>query len=414
VVRLQTSGVPLVVIQSRAQEIMPAAPTHTADEDVRRVGEYQPDRSAETPNTVPPSAADRLLPYVRILAGLAMIAALWWGQVVWIPLVLSILISYALEPVVAYLVSHRVPRRLGVPILLGAIVTSVAGGAYVLRGEAVVFVERLPLAAHTVAQAIQGATRGAPETVSKVQAAARELASATSSTTSKGPHDGVMPVRIEEPTFRWSDWLWQESHGALAFAGQMFAVLCLVYYLLAAGDLYKRKLVRMVPTLSNKKVTVEILAEIDRQIERFLLARLVISLIVGVVVWIAFRLLGLEEAGVWGVLSALLFAIPIVGPIVIVVATAVAAFVQFGSLEMGLGVGGLCVAIGAVEGNVLTPWLMSRVGAMNTVAVFVSLLFWGWIWGVWGLLLAIPITAAMKAVCERIPDYSAVAELLKK
>jgi predicted PurR-regulated permease PerM len=140
----------------------------------------------------------------------------------------------------------------------------------------------------------------------------------------------------------------------------------------------------------------------------------VISLVVGVVAWLAFRLLGLENAGVWGVLAAILFAIPIVGPTVVVVGAALAAFVQFGSLEMAAAVGGLCLTIGALEANVLTPWLMSRVGRMNAVAVFVSLLFWGWIWGVWGLLLAVPITAAAKAICERIPDFGAVAELLRE
>ena len=372
------------------------------------------DLAVDTINPTLPSAAERLLPYVRILAGLAILAALWWGQVVWIPLVLSVLISYALEPVVAFLVSHHVPRAIGVPLLLSALLIIGGGGAYMLRGEASDFVDRLPVAAHAIAQALQGATGGAPGAVSKVQEAARELESAASGATKKSVRDGVTPVRIEEPTFRWSDWLWQGSHGAMAFAGQMFAVVCLVYYLLAAGDLYKRKLVRMVPTLSHKKVTVEILAEIDRQIERFLLARVVISVIVGVVVWVAFLLIGVEEAGVWGVLSALLFAIPIVGPVLIVVAAALGTFVQFGSVGMALGVGGLCVVIGAIEGNVLTPWLMSRVGEMNAVAVFVSLLFWGWIWGVWGLLLAVPITAAMKAVCDRIPDFSAVAELLKE
>ena len=96
-----------------------------------------------------------------------------------------------------------------------------------------------------------------------------------------------------------------------------------------------------------------------------------------------------------------------------VVAATIAAFVQFGSLSIAAGVGALCVAIAAVEGNVLTPWLMSRVGEMNAAAVFVSLLFWGWIWGVWGLLLAVPITAAAKAVCERVPDLAVFAELLK-
>ena len=358
--------------------------------------------------------AERLGPYVRIIAALAIIAGLWAGQAVWIPLVLSVLISYALEPVVALFASHHLPRPVGVPLVLVIVMGGGGAGAYVLRGEASAFVDRLPAASHTVAEAIRGMSRGGRGTVSKVQDAARELEAAASGTTTRNQRDGVTPVRIEEPTFRWSNWLWQGSHGAIVFAGQMFAVLCLVYYLLAAGDLYKRKLVRIVPSFSDKKHAVEILAEIDRQIERFLLARVAISLIVGLAVWFAFRLLGMEEAGVWGVISAVLFAVPIVGPILIVIAAAVAAFVQFGTVGMALGVGGLCVAIGALEGNVLTPWLMSRVGEMNAVAVFVSLLFWGWIWGVWGLLLAVPITAAIKAVCERVPAFIAVAELLKE
>jgi predicted PurR-regulated permease PerM len=305
------------------------------------------------------------------------------------------------------------PRAIAVPTLLVAILVVGGAGAYELRGEAVAFLDRLPAAAHTIAEAIQGATRGSPGTMAKVQAAARELEAAARKATTKNAQDGITPVRIEEPTFKWSDWIWQGSHGALEFAAQMIAVLCLVYYLLLCGDLYKRKLVRIVPTLSDKRLTVEILAEIDRQIERFLLARAVISIVVGVMVGVAFRLLGLEEAGVWAVLSAVLFAVPLIGPTAIVVGSAIAAFLQFGSVGMVAAITGVTVAIGALEGNLLTPWLMSRFGEMNAVAVFVSLLFWGWIWGAWGLLLAVPITAVAKAICERIPEFNAFAELLK-
>ncbi len=192
-------------------------------------------------------------------------------------------------------------------------------------------------------------------------------------------------------------------------------VLCLVYYLLTSGDLYKRKLVRIVgPSLSRKKITVQILEEIDRQIELFLLARLFISVIVGAIVWIGFWLLGLREAGIWGLVAAVLFAVPYVGPAVVTCGAAVAGFVQFGSLSMAAAAGGLSLTIAVVEGNVLTPWLLSRTGRMNAVAVFVSLLFWGWIWGVWGLLLAVPIMVALKAVCERVDDLSSYAELLKE
>jgi predicted PurR-regulated permease PerM len=365
--------------------------------------------------TAAPAETRREVALVQwIVPTLALIGALWWAQIVLIPVVLSVLISYALEPFVERLERLRLPRALAVPLLLSALIGIGVGGAYAMRGEVVAFLDRLPSAAHVVAQAMQGVTRGSPGTMAKVRDAARELETAAAGAPQSRPaRDGVTPVRIEEPTFKWSDWLWQGSRGTLEFAGQMFAVLCLIYYMLAAGDLYKRKIVRIVPTLSNKKVTVEILAEIDRKIERFLQARIVISLIIGVVVWLAFSALGLEEAGVWGVLSAVLFAIPYVGPTIVVVAASVAAFVQFGSINMAAAVASVTIFIGAVEGNVLTPWLMSRVGEMNAVAVFVSLLFWGWIWGVWGLFLAVPITAAAKAICERIPDFNGVAELLK-
>jgi predicted PurR-regulated permease PerM len=351
-----------------------------------------------------------------ILPALALTGALWWAQAVFIPIVVSVLISYALEPIVKRLESWHVRRAVAVPIIMCSLIAGASGTAYALRSEAVAFLDHLPSAAHTIAEAVRGSTRGAPGgTVARVQEAARELETAASSATKKkDAHDGVTPVRIEEPTFRWSNWFWQGSYGALEFAGQMVAVLFLVYYMLAAGDLYKRKMVHIVPTLTNKKITVQILAEIDRQIERFLLARVAISAIVGVAIWLSFRLFGLEEAGVWGVLAAVVFAIPIVGPTVVVIAAALAAFVQFGSIGMALTVFAAGAAIGFVEGYVLTPWLMSRVGEMNAIAVFVSLLFWGWIWGVWGLLLAVPMTAAMKAVCERIPDFNAFAELLKE
>lgn len=350
----------------------------------------------------------------RLLAVVAVVGMLWWAQAVMIPLVLSMLISYALEPLVARLESWRLPRALGVPLVMTILLAAGVTGVYGLAGEAASFIERLPAGAHVVATTIQRATRGAPGPVTRVQQAAAEIENATTAATKKPSRDGVTAVRIEEPTFKWSNWLWQGSHGALEFSGQLIAVVCLVYFLLAAGDLYKRKLVRMVPTLADRKITVGILDEIDRQIERFLVARVVISAVVGLAVWLSFRMLGVEEAGVWGVLASVFYAIPILGPTVMVIGAALAAFVQFGTLQMAAAVGGVSLVIGILEGNVLTPWLMSRAGDMNAGAVFVSLMFWGWLWGVWGLLLAVPITAALKAACERIPEFQSWAELLKK
>jgi predicted PurR-regulated permease PerM len=128
--------------------------------------------------------------------------------------------------------------------------------------------------------------------------------------------------------------------------------------------------------------------------------------------WVAFRLLGVEEPGIWALLSALLFPIPVVGHVVVTLTVIVAAFLQFESLGMAVLVGSVTGVIAGVEGNVLTPWLMSRVGDMNAAAVFVSLMFWGWLWGIWGLVLAVPMTAAVKVLCERVDELNPIAELL--
>jgi predicted PurR-regulated permease PerM len=379
----------------------------------------RPDATGESASNPRPvrealGAIERAVSSIRIVPLLMGVGALWWGQTVLIPIVLSVLVSYALEPVVARLQAWRVPRTLGVPLLLGALVAGTGGAIYALRGEAMAFGNRLPDAAHKLAEAIGRQKSDAPGPVAKMQQAANELEKAAATNRQPRPKDGVTSVRIEEPTFKWSDWLWQGSHGAMDMTGQLFAVVCLVYYLLIAGDMYKRKFVRIVgPSMSDKKTTVQILAEIDRQIARFLWTRAVISGAIGAAIWIAFRLLGLEEPGVWAVLSAFLFTVPVVGPVLVILGAGVAGFVQFGTPGMAGVAAGVTAAIAAIEGYVLTPLLMSRVGEMNAVAVFVSLMFWGWMWGIWGLLLAVPMTAAIKAVCERVDDLNAFAELLK-
>jgi predicted PurR-regulated permease PerM len=347
-----------------------------------------------------------------IVVPLLLLAALWWAQAVVIPLVVSLLLSYALEPTIVRLGSLRVPRGIAAPFVLILLLFGAGAGIYGLRGEAEAFAYRLPEGAHAIAQAVRTKTAGPPGPWARIQQAAKELEAAASSRPPRSI-DGVQAVRIEEPTFRWNEWIWQGSHGLFAVVTQLIIVICLTYYLMISGDAYKRKLVRLVgPSMSDKKLTLEILSEIDRQIGRFIWVRVAISAIVGVAVWLTFRLLGLEDAAVSGVLSGILFTIPLVGPALVIVGAAAMGILQTGSLGTAASAAGICAVIAAIEGNLLGPWLLGKVGRMNAVAVFVSLLFWGWLWGGWGLLLAVPITAAIKAVCERVDDWNGFADLL--
>ena len=154
--------------------------------------------------------------------------------------------------------------------------------------------------------------------------------------------------------------------------------------------------------------------DIDDQMRRYLIARLGISVIVAVATWAALAAVGLNQSVMWGIIAGVLNVVPYVGPIAAVVGITLAAFAQFGMLTQTAVAAVLAALIAFVEGNVITPRLIGRAGGMNSVTVFASILFWGWLWGVWGMLLAVPIMTALKAVCGRIDSLRAVAALLSE
>ena len=199
----------------------------------------------------------------------------------------------------------------------------------------------------------------------------------------------------------------------MTFAGQLVTVLFFAYFLMAAGDAFRRKLIKISgPRLSKKKVTVEVLNEITQQVQRYLLVQVFTSILVGVVSWLAFAALGLENPAIWGIAAGVLNSVPYFGPIVVSGGIALVALVQFGTLGMALWVAGVALLITSIEGFLLTPWLIGRTGSMNAVVVFASVIVGGWLWGPWGLLLAVPVVMIVKAVCDHVEDLKPVGELL--
>lgn len=351
---------------------------------------------------------------VTLMAVIAGVAVLHYAQAVFIPLVLGVLISYALDPLVSRLAQVHVPRPLGAAVLILGMVGGGGLGLYQLRGQAQQIVQQLPDGARRLRQTLEQQQGGTTDTLEKVQQAADELEKAADSAgAGAAAPPGVTRVQVEEPLFRVGDYVRWGSMGIVAAAGQLLLVLFLAYFLLATGDLYRRKLVKIVgPSLTKKKITVQILQEIDRQIESFLLVQVFTSAVVGVATWLAFRWIGLEQAAVWGLLAGVFNSIPYVGPVVVSGGTAVIAFLQFGTVEMALFASSVALVITSLEGFLLTPWLTSRAARMNAVAVFVGLLFWGWVWNVWGMLLAVPMLMVIKSVCDHVEDFKGVGELL--
>lgn len=369
---------------------------------------------APAPVTVPMSVEGYSVS-LAVLAVIAVVLALHWAKAVFIPLMLAVMIGYTLSAPVKLLHGWHIPRAIGAALLLLTIVGGSGYAVYMLKGDAVELIETLPEAAEKLRLRLlegKGASEGAME---KVQRAATQLEHAASESGAPAPAAprGVTRVQIEKPKLNVKDYLWMGTKGAIAFVGQLGMVLFLSYFILVSGDNFRRKMVKIAgPTLSSKKITLHVLDDISGQIQRYLLVQLFTSILVGVATWLAFLWIGVEHAAIWGIVAGVLKVIPYLGPVIVTAATLVIAFLQFGTFGMAFLVSGVALFITSIEGYLLTPWLIGRASRMSPVVVFSSVLFWGWLWGVWGLLLGVPIIMILKVVCDRVEDLQPVGELL--
>jgi predicted PurR-regulated permease PerM len=167
------------------------------------------------------------------------------------------------------------------------------------------------------------------------------------------------------------------------------------------------------PAFAQKRLTVEIMNQIAQQIEGFLIARLLLTAIVGVATGLAFWGMGVSQPVMWGVAAGVLNNVPYLGPAIIAAAAALSALVQFDSAYLAFVAGSVSVLIACIEGAVIAPWLLGRAGRMEPGIIFLGLTVFGWLWGIWGLLLAVPIMIVVKAVCDHVEGWGAISELLK-
>jgi predicted PurR-regulated permease PerM len=278
-----------------------------------------------------------------------------------------------------------------------------------LQGQALTVIDQLPAGARKLAAALRKLPGAEPGAIEKVQEAAETLEKSQKPTPAPA---GVTRVQIEEKGFQASTFVWSSSIGLASAANQLVMVLFLTYFMLLSDQLFKRKLVEVVGTLSQKKVTVTVLEDIATQIERFLVIQILTSAAVAVVTGAALWGMGLQQAAFWGLLAGIFNSIPYYGPLLVTAGLSVVGFLQFGTMGMTVAVAGVSLLITALEGLLLTPMLMGRAASMNQVAVFAGMIFWSWTWGVWGLLLAVPMMMVVKVVCDRVEPLQPMGHLL--
>jgi len=372
------------------------------------------------PDEPPPVVVDvdnvavRNLP-LAVLATIAVILLLQFASPVFIPVVLAILISYALAGPVTSMQKRGIPPALGAGIVLLLLLALLGLGTYQLTGQVGQIIDQVPVAAQRVRERLQQNRETSGGVVEKVQRAAKAVdktAAEAAPDTAPSPAR-VTKVEVVQPTFNMMSYVWAGGMTVLSFIGQFALVLFLVYFFLATGDLYKRKLVKIAgPTLSQKKLTVQILDEINRQIESFMRVQVLTSVLVAIVTSVTLWWFGMQQFVVWGLLAGIFNSIPYLGPIFVTGGLGIVAFMQFDSIEKTLMICGAAFLITSLEGFLLTPALMSRASRINSAAIFTGLLFWSWVWGVWGTILAVPMLMMIKAVCDHIEDLQPIGELL--
>lgn len=359
-----------------------------------------------------------------ILATVATLFAIQWAQKFFVPLLLGIFIAYTLNPVVRWLERWHVKRAIGATLVTVLIMGAMGGTLYRLQDEFFNIIDELPALTTKVTRILTNNTKQRT-TIQQVQAAAAEIERAASSATGGDERDSIQKrTRTVPPApapereagasnIRVMDWVLVGSVGLATFLSQATMVVFLVFFLLLAGDTFKRKLVKLTgPSLTRKKVTVHILDDMNNAIQNYMFMLLVTNVLLALLTWAALRAIGLENAGAWAAFAGVAHVIPYFGPLLITIATGAVAFFQFESLRMVILVAGSSLGIATLIGMVVTTYMTGKIAKMNPAAVFVSLLFWGWLWGVWGLLLGVPVVVVLKVVAERVEGMEVVAELL--
>jgi predicted PurR-regulated permease PerM len=332
---------------------------------------------------------------------LLAIAALYFARPLLLPLVLAVLLNLLLSPGV------RALRRLGLPLPLSAGVVMLCAlavlglGVWQLAAPASEWLERAPRSLRQIQEKI----RPLKQSVEQVRKATEQVERAAQ----VGEAPPVREVRVKGESL-----LYQLISHAQDIAVGAFMTLVLLFFLLASDDFFLRKAVRVFPRLRDKIRAVEIGRTIEREIGRYFLTYSLINLGVGVVVAVAMHALNMPNPVLWGVMVAVLNFVPYLGPAISLGVIATVSLLTFDTLQQAIWPPLAYLVIEGIEGNVVQALAFGRSLGLNPIAIFVALLFWGWLWGAAGILFAVPILVAVKVACTHIESLQPLGEFLDR
>lgn len=376
-----------------------------------------PDAAAETPaapGIIAPdhelssapldsAAVPKTTPVQFVVAVVGVIALLYFARPVVLPVFVACVAAMILKPLIRWLSYCRLRPALAAGLVLGLLLTAVGIGFFQLGRPAMAWVNDAPEHMTQLRQRVQKVFPRAGR-LSRA-AAVNDLGATEDEKKNDQQKTPMVEVKDQRGTNSFMNW----TGTFLTGVGE---TLVLLYLLLASGDLFLQKLVRVMPTLSDKKRAVEISHEIQQNISNYLFSVSLINLGLGVVVSFGLHFLGVSNAVMWGLFVAVLNFVPYFGPVAGVIVLGAVGLLTFDTLWQALLPPAWYLLLHLLEANLITPVLLGRRFTLNPVVIFVSLIFWTWLWGVPGALLSVPILVSVKVVCDRVPALSHVSELL--
>ena len=329
---------------------------------------------------------------------LAVLYTVYFTRAILLPIVLAVLLDFLLSPLIRGLKRLRIKEPVGAVLVILVFLGALGGGVYSLAEPAQAWMARAPESL----KLLQTRLRVVRRPVEQVTRTAEQVEAATEVRKSGPPE-----VIIRGP--RLSDRLFGSTQLFVAGALEM---LVLLYFLLAVGDLFLQKLIRVLPQFKDKKMAVAIARETEASISTYLFTVTLVNLTLGTVVTLVMLAVGMPNPMLWGTLAALAEFIPYLGSTALLATLTLAGLVTFPNLGHALLVPGSYLAVNVVQANFISPVVLGRRLTLNPVAILVGLIFWWWIWGVAGAFIAVPLLATFKIFCDHIESLAPIGEFL--
>jgi predicted PurR-regulated permease PerM len=378
-------------------ETIPTSKPISADVDLTMKVETQTVQSG-----VATVAKTSLIQIVMVVLG--AIVFLYFARPVVLPIFMTVVAGMALKPLIRWLSCCHMPPTLSATVVMGFLLAAIGIGFFQLGRPALIWMNEAPQHMTELRQRVQ---KIFPRIAGFNEAAAAvdNLGATEAERKIEQQKAPTMEVKQSRGTSSILNW----TGTFLVGIGE---TLVLLYLLLASGDLFLLKLVHVMPTLHDKKRVVEISHEIQQNISNYLFSVSLINIGVGVIVSGGLYFMGVPNAAMWGMLVAVLNFIPYFGPVAGIILLGIVGLLTFDTVSQGLLPPALYLLLHLLEANLITPVLLGRRFTLNPVVIFVSLIFWMWLWGVPGALLSVPILVSIKVVCDHVPAMSPVSKLL--